>query len=53
MRVPSVRIDGERQPLCRDCMGKVNALRKAQGRPQLNIFSDAYDACDERDLVYH
>lgn len=41
--VPSIRIDGERQPLCRDCVGRANHLRKGQGLPPIHILPDAYE----------
>ena len=49
-RVPSIRIDGKRQPLCRACVEKANPLREANGLPPAVIYDDAYDALPEDEL---
>lgn len=50
MRVPSVRIGGSREPICQDCVTRVNPLRIANGLEPIVPFPDAYDACDEGEL---
>ena len=50
MRVPSVRINGSKEPLCRDCVERANPLRVAHGLPPIVIMPDAYEACDEGEL---
>lgn len=41
--VPSYRVDGERQPICRDCIERANAKRKETGLAPLEILPGAYD----------
>jgi hypothetical protein len=41
-RVPSVRIGGEREPVCRDCMGMLNARRVEAGMRPWRIHPEAY-----------
>jgi hypothetical protein len=50
MRVPSIRIDGVREPICRDCVERVNPLRELRGLPPIELFPDAYEPCDESEL---
>lgn len=42
-RVPSVRINGEREPLCRDCVEIGNRFRVSQGKEPVPILPGAYD----------
>jgi len=52
MTVPSARLDGgPRQPLCRSCVDQINIRRAARGMAPIVPLPDAYDACDEGDLV--
>jgi len=41
--VPSIRIEGVREPLCRDCMNRVNRLRADNGVDAIYIHPDAYE----------
>jgi hypothetical protein len=50
MRVPSIRIDGDRKPICLACVERVNPLRKKNGLPPIEPLPDAYEACDESEL---
>ena len=50
LRVPSIRINGEREPICRDCVLRVNPLRALKGLEPIVPFPDAYDPIDEREL---
>ena len=50
MRVPSITIDGERQPVCLVCINRVNPQRIANGLEPIIPKHDAYDACDEEEL---
>jgi hypothetical protein len=43
-RVPSIRVDGVRQPVCEDCMERANAQREAQGLEPHPIMPGAYEA---------
>jgi len=46
-KVPSLRINGKREPLCEGCANKWNALHPEQARP---IQEGAYEPCDENEL---
>lgn len=46
-RVPSIRVDGHRQPVCRNCMDRANAVRKERGLEPHAILPGAYDAQGE------
>ena len=50
VRVPSITINGNREPICRDCVARVNPMRVANGLPPIEPFPDAYDGCDESEL---
>lgn len=49
-RVPSIRIDGVRHPICATCVEEVNPLRIANGLPPINPLPGAYDADDESEM---
>lgn len=40
--VPSVPIDGVRQPICRDCIDEANARWAAAGEETFQVHPDAY-----------
>lgn len=51
VKVPSFRDkNGEKQPVCRDCMTLVNEKRKEKGLPPFEIPADAYEFCNEAEL---
>jgi hypothetical protein len=50
LRVPSLRVNGVREPICQECVDKVNPMRIANGLPPIVPARDAYDACDEGEL---
>ena len=50
MRVPSISVDGQREPVCLDCMIWVNNVRELRGMPPHPIHLDAYEPIDEREL---
>jgi len=50
MRVPSITIRGSREPICANCVGRVNPMRIANGLPPIIPLPDAYEACDESEL---
>lgn len=50
MRVPSIRINGSREPICRLCVERVNPVREKNGLPPIVFAPDAYEACDESEL---
>ena len=51
IRVPSIRIKGVREPVCRDCVESViNPQRAKDGLEPFVPAPDAYEACDESEL---
>lgn len=43
-RVPSSSaVTGSREPICRDCMEKINQVRAARNLPPFEILPDAYE----------
>lgn len=50
VRVPSVVLAGQREPVCRACVERANPLRVAKGMPAIAILPDAYEPCDEQEL---
>ena len=42
-RVPSIRVEGERQPVCLDCITATNEKRKEMGVDLFPIPTDAYE----------
>lgn len=50
IKVPSIRINGIREPICGKCIEKVNPIRKERGLPEIEIEPDAYDWCREEEL---
>jgi len=49
-RVPSVRVNGVREPICEACMARVNADRQAAGRTTFDVLPGAYGAADEHEM---
>ena len=49
-RVPSVRHEGERQPVCRECVEIANPIREKNGLPPSAIHPDAYEPLNEEEL---
>lgn len=41
--VPSIRYEGQREPICRDCVERVNPLREANGLEPIRVHPDAYE----------
>ncbi len=50
VRVPSIRINNDRKPICRSCVDRVNPTRIKNGLAPIMPAPDAYDACDESEL---
>jgi hypothetical protein len=42
-RVPSVVIDGEREPICASCVAAANPTRIANGLPPIVVLPGAYE----------
>jgi len=51
LRVPSVRIKGNREPICRPCVEGWSARKVAAGQPALEIPADAYEPINEELLL--
>ena len=51
-RVPSIRIEnGEREPVCEDCVRRVNAMRKEAGaEPFFTVLPGAYEQAKEEEI---
>jgi len=49
-RVPSIVVDGEREPICRECVARVNPQRRANGLPEIVPYPDAYEPLPEGEL---
>jgi hypothetical protein len=49
-RVPSVRVNGFREPICRSCVEQVNPLREEKGLEPIIIFDDSYEPMQEEQL---
>jgi hypothetical protein len=50
VRVPSLTINGTRQPICRNCVERANVMRARLGNPPIVPLPDAYDECEESEL---
>ena len=50
IKVPSVVVDGTREPICRPCVEAANPVRVQRGLPPIEILPGAYDACNEEEL---
>lgn len=51
LHVPSTsEITGQREPICVDCLAKINAVRAKQGLELFVPHPEAYEGCDEREL---
>ena len=46
-KVPSVRIKGVRQPVCRTCIKRANVQRQANGLEPFPILPGSYEAAEE------
>jgi hypothetical protein len=49
--VPSIRINGVREPVCRGCMDFANAERTKMGLEPHPIRADAYEAAPEGEVL--
>lgn len=50
MRVPSVFVNGNREPICQTCVDRVNPGRIKNGLQPIVPHPEAYQACDEHEL---
>ena len=49
--VPSIRVNGVREPVCRTCIDRVNPVRAEKGLPPIAVLDGAYEPCPEGDLL--
>lgn len=42
--VPSIRVNGVKEPVCRSCIESANPIRAAKGLPEIEIRPDALRA---------
>ena len=52
VRVPSIRINDNREPICLNCVERVNPQREANGLPVIVPAPDAYEPVDEAELPW-
>jgi hypothetical protein len=52
LRVPSIVIKGSREPICLDCVERVNPIRIANGLEPIEPLPDAYEAIHESELRF-
>lgn len=52
MKVPSIRVDGIREPICKRCIALANSIREAKGEPTIKILSDAYEPAEENEMIW-
>jgi len=45
--VPSIRVTGFREPVCRSCVEEVNPVRVAKGLDPIQILPGAYDPTED------
>jgi len=50
-RVPSHQWHGTREPICRDCVDRINPRRVANGLPPIVPLPGAYDPADDTDWI--
>jgi hypothetical protein len=50
MRVPSVVVNGSREPICIHCVTVANPRRIANGLEPIKPHPEAYEACEEGEL---
>lgn len=48
--VPSVRIEGVREPICQVCIDRANPLRVARGLAPIVVLAGAYEAMPESEI---
>jgi hypothetical protein len=49
-KVPSIRIQGEKQPVCQTCIEAANPQRIKNGLDPVKILPGAYEPMDEGEL---
>jgi hypothetical protein len=49
-KVPSVRANGKREPICQGCVDKYNPIREKNGLEPITVLPGAYEPCEEHEL---
>lgn len=49
-KVPSIALNGAREPICKTCVEEANPLRVANGLDPIVLHPNAYEPCDESEL---
>jgi hypothetical protein len=49
-KVPSIRVNGQREPVCEGCYHVLAAIQKDRGMEVLPLSPDAYEAIEEGEL---
>jgi hypothetical protein len=52
LHVPSLEVEGVREPICASCITQVNDDRRQRGLPPFVIHPDAYVAEDEANVRF-
>ena len=50
MLVPSLTVDGVKEPFCQSCVERANPTRVANGLSPIVPLPGAYEPCDENEL---
>jgi len=51
-KVPSIRVNGIREPVCKTCILQANILRKEKGMDPFSITEGAYEADNENEVQF-
>jgi len=49
-KVPSVRVNGRKEPVCETCVEQANPIRKQNGLEEIVVLPGAYESCNEVEL---
>ncbi len=52
-KVPSIRVNGVREPVCRACVARVNPERVKNGLAPIEILPGAYEAAEEAEVCWN
>jgi hypothetical protein len=50
--VPSVRVNGEKEPVCKSCVENANPIRKKNGLEPIRVHPNAYEPQEEGGMEY-
>lgn len=52
-KVPSVRVNGRREPVCRACVEAANPKRAANGLEPIEVLEGAYGSAPEEEINWN